>query len=232
MRLRRQIRRNYRKPLILMSPKSLLRHPAALSSVEELTEGAFHCAIDDPAFVAGDLDRSQVRRVIVCSGKVYYTLLAAREDSNFNDVALVRLEQLHPFPFDLLRDLLAAYPAHDIVWCQEEPWNMGAWSYVQERMRRVLGPEVGLRYVGRVEAASPAAGLVLDSRAGGDGVRARGLCQEISKAQPLKTLAQHIGPRRHSRRARSTSFRTAGSRRNDRWLPWYQASWGSPPVRP
>jgi 2-oxoglutarate dehydrogenase E1 component len=156
--LRRQIRRNYRKPLILMSPKSLLRHPAALSSVEELTEGAFRCAIDDPAFVAGDLDRSQVRRVIVCSGKVYYTLLAAREDSNFNDVALVRLEQLHPFPFDLLRDLLAAYPAHDIVWCQEEPWNMGAWSYVQERMRRVLGPEVGLRYVGRVEAASPAAG--------------------------------------------------------------------------
>ncbi len=156
--LRRQIRRNYRKPLVLMSPKSLLRHPLAVSSVEEFTEGAFHCAIDDPAFVSGDLDRPQVRRVIVCSGKVYYTLLAAREDSNFNDVALVRLEQLHPFPFELLQDLLAAYPARDIVWCQEEPWNMGAWSYVQERMRRVLGPEVGLRYVGRHEAASPATG--------------------------------------------------------------------------
>ncbi len=156
--LRRQIRRSYRKPLILMSPKSLLRHPQAVSPVEELTRGAFRYAIDDPAFAAAERDRSQVRRVIVCSGKVYYTLLAAREDSDFNDVALVRLEQLHPFQFELLKDLLAAYPAHDIVWCQEEPWNMGAWSYVQERMRRVLGSEVGLRYVGRREAASPGAG--------------------------------------------------------------------------
>ena len=156
--LRRQIRRSYRKPLILMSPKSLLRHPQAVSSVEEFTQGAFHCAIDDPAFAAGERDRSQVRRVIVCSGKVYYTLLAAREDSDFSDVALVRLEQLHPFPFERLKDLLVAYPARDIVWCQEEPWNMGAWSYVQERMRRVLGPDVGLRYVGRREAASPGAG--------------------------------------------------------------------------
>ncbi len=156
--LRRQIRRNYRKPLVLMSPKSLLRHPRAISSIEEFTAGELQCALDDPAFVSGELDRSAVRRVIVCSGKVYYTLLAVREDTAFNDVALVRLEQLHPFPFAQLGELLSAYPATDIVWCQEEPWNMGAWFYVQERLRRVLPPGASLRYAGRKEAASPAVG--------------------------------------------------------------------------
>ncbi|MEE9278720.1 MAG: 2-oxoglutarate dehydrogenase E1 component [Myxococcota bacterium] len=156
--LRRQIRRNYRKPLVLMSPKSLLRHPRAVSPVDEFSDGGFRCVIDDPSFASGELAREAVRRVIVCSGKVYYTLLAAREDTAFNDVALLRLEQLHPFPFAELGETLAAYPAHDIVWCQEEPWNMGAWTYVQERLRGILSGGDTLRYVGRKEAASPAAG--------------------------------------------------------------------------
>ena len=156
--LRRQIHRSYRKPLVLMSPKSLLRHPRATSSIEEFAHGGLQYVIDDDAFVSERFDRADVRRVIVCSGKVYYSLLAAREDTAFDDVALVRLEQLHPFPFAEVRDTLSAYSTEDIVWCQEEPWNMGAWAYVQERMRRVLSPEVHLRYVGRSEAASPAPG--------------------------------------------------------------------------
>jgi 2-oxoglutarate dehydrogenase E1 component len=156
--LRRQIHRSYRKPLVLMSPKSLLRHPRATSSVEEFTRGGFQCVIDDDAFLSEQFNRADVRRVIVCSGKVYYTLLAAREDTAFDDVALVRLEQLHPFPFAEVRDTLSAYSTDDIVWCQEEPWNMGGWAYVQERMRRVLSSGVHLRYVGRSEAASPATG--------------------------------------------------------------------------
>jgi 2-oxoglutarate dehydrogenase E1 component len=156
--LRRQIHRSYRKPLVVMSPKSLLRHPRATSSIEEFERGGFQRVIDDDAFASERFDRADARRIIICSGKVYYTLLAAREETAFDDVALVRLEQLHPFPFAEVRDTLSAYSTEDIVWCQEEPWNMGAWTYVQERMRRALSPGVHLRYVGRSEAASPATG--------------------------------------------------------------------------
>jgi 2-oxoglutarate dehydrogenase E1 component len=114
--------------------------------------------IDDPARAAGKLDPKSARRVLLCSGKVYYTLLEAREEHAFDDVALVRVEQIHPFPFDVLRSLLAEYAARDFVWVQEEPWNMGAWYFIQERMRQVLPKGGKLRYVGRPESASPATG--------------------------------------------------------------------------
>ncbi len=156
--LRRQIHRSYRKPLIVMSPKSLLRLPAAVSPVEELETGAFQTILEDPAPVDGRLDPEVARRVLVCSGKVFYSLLAAREENDFNDVAILRVEQLHPFPFDEIRAALAPYRTKDVVWVQEEPWNMGAWSFVQDRLRRCLPKGASVRYVGRKEAASPATG--------------------------------------------------------------------------
>ena len=157
--LRRQIRRNFRKPLVVMSPKSLLRHPKCVSLANELVSGEFRVVIDDPAFAEGaQRSAANARRVLVCSGKVYYTLLEAREDSGFDDVAILRLEELHPFPFDALGAALARYGANEGVWVQEEPWNMGGWQFVAERLRRVLPAEKSLRYVGRRESASPATG--------------------------------------------------------------------------
>jgi len=156
--LRRQVHGVVRKPLIVMSPKSLLRRPEAVSRVGDFETGRFHEVIDDPAVAAGALDPAAVRRVLVCSGKVYYALLDAREEHAFDDVALVRLEQIHPFPYRLLRETLEPYATRDFVWVQEEPWNMGAWSFVRERLADVLPAKGRLRYVGRPEAASPATG--------------------------------------------------------------------------
>jgi len=156
--LRRQIRRNFRKPLVLMTPKSLLRHPKCVSTVDELTAGGFREVIDDAGFAAGGRDPQSARRVLLCCGKVYYTLLEARETHGFDDVAIARLEELHPFPFDALRGVLARYGAKEVIWVQEEPWNMGAWSFVSDRMTRVLPDGATLRYVGRRESASPATG--------------------------------------------------------------------------
>jgi 2-oxoglutarate dehydrogenase E1 component len=156
--LRRQIHDRVRKPLIVMSPKSLLRHPDVLSSPEQLVHGTFQETLDDPARAAGSLAPERTRRVVLCSGKLYYALAEAREEHGFDDVALLRLEQLHPFPFEELRRLLAGYAARDVVFAQEEPWNMGAWSFVHERLRGVLPRGRSLRYVGRPESASPATG--------------------------------------------------------------------------
>jgi 2-oxoglutarate dehydrogenase E1 component len=156
--LRRQLHRPFRKPLIVMAPKLLLRHPAAAGRLEDLVEGTFRTALDDPRAASGALDPERVRRVLLCSGKVYYTLEETREEHAFDDVAILRLEQLHPFPFEELGALLGRYGTDDVVWVQEEPWNQGAWFYVQERIRRVLKPGAELRYVGRNEAASTATG--------------------------------------------------------------------------
>ncbi len=156
--LRRQIHRPFRKPLVVMSPKSLLRHPKCVSKVDDLISGEFKTVIDDPAFAPGGRDPNATRRVLVCCGKVYYALVEAREDSGFEDIAIVRLEQLHPFPFDAMRDTLARYAAREVVWVQEEPWNMGGWSYVADRITRVLPEGRSLRYTGRPESASPATG--------------------------------------------------------------------------
>lgn len=153
--LRRQMVRPYRKPLIVMTPKSLLRKRIAMSSLDELSVGAFRCVIDDDA----DTARSKIRRVILCTGKVYYDLRAQRESEGHTDTAVLRVEQLYPFPGQQLRVLLETYPrAREVVWCQEEPKNQGAWHFVQVRLQRLLRPSQTLRYAGRAASASTAAG--------------------------------------------------------------------------
>jgi 2-oxoglutarate dehydrogenase E1 component len=160
--LRRQMHRNFRKPLIVMTPKSLLRHKLAVSALKDFGPGSsFHRVLPEAeALVPGD----KVRRVVLCSGKVYYDLLADRQARKINDVAILRLEQLYPFPDEPLADELGKYPNADIVWCQEEPQNMGAWVFVDRRIEAVLA---GLRhkagrphYAGRHEMAATATGLL------------------------------------------------------------------------
>jgi 2-oxoglutarate dehydrogenase E1 component len=160
--LRRQMhggadRRGLRKPLIVFTPKSILRHAQAVSAFDELTTGHFQEVLGDPACV-GD----RIRRVLFCSGKIYYDLLAAREQRQIQDVAIVRLEQLYPFPAAEAADILARYsPLAEVVWVQEEPRNMGAWRFMREWFEPVLEPaRRTLVYVGRAEAASPAAGSI------------------------------------------------------------------------
>jgi 2-oxoglutarate dehydrogenase E1 component len=153
--LRRQMHRPFRKPLIVMSPKSLLRHPRAVSPLTELTNGAFRPVLDDPL----EADPDSIRRVIVCSGKIFYALEAGRAERDWGGIAIARLEQLYPFPSDELRAALRRYPrATDVVWAQEEPANQGAWDFVEWRVQAVLRAGQRLRYVGRKAAASPATG--------------------------------------------------------------------------
>jgi 2-oxoglutarate dehydrogenase E1 component len=162
--LRRQIHRRFRKPLVLMTPKSLLRHKLCVSSLAEFTEGGFHTVLDDIAVDGAPeagvtIDRRRVQRLLLCSGKVYYDLLAGRRDRGADTVAIVRVEQLYPFPSAELESIFAAYPeARQVCWVQEEPWNMGAWHVMYRRLRRILPDERALSYVGRPEAASPATG--------------------------------------------------------------------------
>ena len=143
-----------------MTPKSLLRHKLAVSTLAEFATGSqFRLVIDEADTIAPD---DQVARVVLCSGKVYYDLLAERRERGVNDVALVRMEQIYPFPNRSLPPVLARYPNAEVVWCQEEPRNMGAWSFVDRRIEETLAalPGVAKRplYIGRCEAASPATG--------------------------------------------------------------------------
>ena len=159
--LRRQLKRNFRKPLVLMTPKSLLRHKLAVSSLADMAEGsALATVIDEIDPIAPD---ERVRRVVLCSGKVYYDLLAERRARAVEDIAIVRVEQLYPFPTISLPKVLSRYRNAQVIWCQEEPANMGAWCYVDRRIEKVLGDiDVAAtrpRYIGREEAASPATGL-------------------------------------------------------------------------
>jgi 2-oxoglutarate dehydrogenase E1 component len=151
--LRRQMIRRVRKPLVLMTPKSGLRHPGATSAIDDFAAGRFQRVIGD----ASALDPAKVRRVVLCSGKVYFDLLARRTQLGLADVALVRVEQLYPLPLDDLRAEIARYSAADVVWCQEEPRNMGAWPSVFPWLHEQW-PELPLRYVGRPASASPATG--------------------------------------------------------------------------
>jgi 2-oxoglutarate dehydrogenase E1 component len=154
--LRRQAKRSRQRPLVIMTPKSLLRLPQASSRADELATGHFQPVIDDP--VAGSY-RDQVRRVILCSGKVYYDLLGAAAGADRSRTAIARLEQLYSFPEDELRAMLAGYPnLTEMVWVQEEPRNMGAWQYAEPRLRALLTPGLTLRYTGRPDRASPAEG--------------------------------------------------------------------------
>ncbi len=154
--LRRQMHRKFRKPLILMQPKSLLRDSARGSTVEELTEGSFQLVIDDPSAPA---DRDAVKRVLLCAGKMYWLLKDAAEKHGRNDIALVRVEQLYPFPQKELAAVVAKYRrAEEVCWVQEESRNRGAWSFMQQRLLTMIPDNVVLTYHGRDESASPATG--------------------------------------------------------------------------
>jgi len=156
--LRRQVIRPLRKPLIVLTPKSLLRHKLAISTLEDLAEGSFQTVIPE----IDTLDPKKVTRLVLCSGKVYYDLLEKRRAEGREDIAIVRIEQLYPFPEDDLVEILAPYTnLKDVVWCQEEPMNQGAWYSSQHHMRRILtrhNKELVLEYAGRDASAAPACG--------------------------------------------------------------------------
>jgi len=159
--LRRQLKANYRKPLVLMTPKSLLRHKLAVSSLAEFGPGSSFQTVlpETDRLVAPE----KVKRVVLCTGKVYYDLLQERREKGVQDVAIIRIEQLYPFPRITLPKILAPYSKAEVIWCQEEPENMGAWSFLDRRIEGVLN-EIGGKarrpsYVGRPAAASPATGL-------------------------------------------------------------------------
>ncbi len=153
--LRRQILRQYRKPLIVLTPKSLLRHPLAVSDMAEVTGGAFQTVIGEQ----DALDPAGVERLVLCSGKVYYELLERRRNEGLHHVALVRIEQLYPFDEPALQAALAPFQGvRQYVWCQEEPQNQGAWYSIQHRLRAVLGETAPLQRVSRPASASPAVG--------------------------------------------------------------------------
>ncbi|MCZ6835864.1 MAG: 2-oxoglutarate dehydrogenase E1 component [Planctomycetota bacterium] len=148
--LRRQMKRNFRKPLIVMTPKSLLRHPKAVSTIEELTGDWFHHVREDPEVK----DPSKIKRLILCSGKIYYDLAAYRNETGHDEVAIARIEQLYPLRIESIQRILDLYPNADMVWAQEEPENMGAWRYIEDQLREKM--ELTFPYVGRDANASPA----------------------------------------------------------------------------
>jgi 2-oxoglutarate dehydrogenase E1 component len=155
--LRRQSVRPVRKPLIVMSPKSLLRHPLATSSMQELAEGVFHNVIGE----IDDISPAKVKRVVMCSGKVYYDLLEQRRKDEQEDVAIIRIEQLYPFPRLEIEPIVAKYGhVKDWVWCQEEPQNQGAWYCSQHHFWSSIPAGATLTYTGRDAAASPAVGYI------------------------------------------------------------------------
>ncbi|BBD40377.1 2-oxoglutarate dehydrogenase subunit E1 [Aminobacter sp. Y103A] len=168
--LRRQLKRDFRKPLILMTPKSLLRHKRAVSSLSEISgESSFHRLLWDDAQYLGDqpiklVKDSKIRRVVLCTGKVYYDLYEEREKRGIDDIYLLRVEQLYPFPAKALITELSRFRNAEMVWCQEEPKNMGAWSFIDPYLEWVLAhidaKHQRVRYTGRPAAASPATGLM------------------------------------------------------------------------
>ncbi len=176
--LRRQLHRSYRKPLIVTTPKSLLRHKLCVSDAADFTEGSsFHRVLWDDA----DRDRAtgrstgqlvedkKIRRVVLCSGKVYYDLLEARDARGIEDVYLMRVEQFYPFPALSLVKELGRFPNAEVVWCQEEPKNQGAWTFIEPNLEWVLSrirkENTRPAYVGRPASASPATGLMSQHKA-------------------------------------------------------------------
>jgi 2-oxoglutarate dehydrogenase E1 component len=166
--LRRQLKRDFRKPLILMTPKSLLRHKRCVSSLAAVSEGtSFHRVLQDDAQRGGEVrlvKDDKIRRVVICTGKVYYDLLEEREKRGIDDVYLLRVEQLYPFPAKSVASELARFKKADVVWCQEEPKNMGSWTFVEPYLEWVLktaGSKVDRpRYVGRPASAATATGIM------------------------------------------------------------------------
>jgi 2-oxoglutarate dehydrogenase E1 component len=155
--LRRQMVRSFRKPLIVMTPKSLLRHKLSVSKLDELTTGSFREVLDE----IDDLSPQEVDRVVFCSGKVYFDLLEQRRAAKVRNVAVVRIEQLYPFPADEYAMVLGRYGnAREVVWCQEEPQNQGAWYQIRHRLQERLKGNQDLLYSGRRPAAAPATGIM------------------------------------------------------------------------
>ncbi|MEC9249937.1 MAG: 2-oxoglutarate dehydrogenase E1 component, partial [Pseudomonadota bacterium] len=174
--LRRQIHRNFRKPLVIMTPKSLLRHKRCVSSLKAMGPGStFHRVLWDDADPVkknqGEISHTemtlkpddQIRRVVLCTGKVYYDLLERREEKGVDDVYILRTEQLYPFPFKALLEEMARFPNAEVVWCQEEPRNMGYWTFMEPNIEFVLTKVAGETkrptYVGRPPTASTATGI-------------------------------------------------------------------------
>jgi 2-oxoglutarate dehydrogenase E1 component len=154
--LRRQMVRALRKPLIIMTPKSLLRHPLSVSRLEELASGSFRNVIDE----VDDIKPSTVTRIVLCTGKVYFDLLKSRRESKVDHVAVVRLEQLYPFPSEEYEAVIRRYAnACEVVWCQEEPQNQGSWYQIRHRLQLPLNSRHELLYAGRAGAAAPATGI-------------------------------------------------------------------------
>jgi 2-oxoglutarate dehydrogenase E1 component len=169
--LRRQAKRQVRKPLVIMSPKSLLRHPLAVSQLEEMVSGTFMEVLDDPDNI------NDPERVLFCSGKIYYQLIQRRQETGADDTVIVRIEQFYPFPKDHLAEIIAPYHrAKDWYWVQEEPHNMGGWQFIHTRLADLTGKSI--TYIGRKEAASPATGF-----------------PEIYKREQAAILNQAIGSR-------------------------------------
>jgi 2-oxoglutarate dehydrogenase E1 component len=150
--IRRQVISDFRKPLVIMTPKSLLRHPLAVSGLSDMASGSFQQVFDDPDAIKNG------NRVLFCSGKIFYELLQKRREMKKPDTAIVRMEQLYPFPERRLKDVIKKYPkAKQCFWVQEEPENMGAWFFMGRRLEKLTGKPVG--YVGRNASASPATGF-------------------------------------------------------------------------
>jgi len=190
--LRRQLLRPLRKPLIILTPKSLLRHKLATSTLTELSEGGFLPIISE----TDTLSVGQINRIVLCSGKLYYDLLEHRRTQQWNSVAIIRIEQLYPFPtLELQAALLPYLKVEDVVWCQEEPENQGAWYGIQRPLISCLSKQQKLRYIGRAPSASPAVGYAHLHQA-----EQAALLQEVFSFQdkPLKTIFKIENPERKS----------------------------------
>lgn len=151
--LRRQALRPLKKPLVVFTPKGLLRHPACISTLQDLSQGYFHEILDDPA------SPKKARKVALCSGRIYYDILAEREKLAFDDLAIIRIEQLYPLDIETLNGVIKSYPSmKECIWVQEEPSNMGAWNFIRPILREVLPQNMEPHYIGRTRSASPAVG--------------------------------------------------------------------------
>jgi 2-oxoglutarate dehydrogenase E1 component len=184
--LRRQVLRPWRKPLVVMSPKSLFRKPETASSFEELATGSFQRIIPDR-----EVSGKKAKRVVLCSGKIYHDLAAHRRKEGRDDVALVRIEQLYPLRTEELREALASYAdGTDLVWAQEEPWNSGAWYFMNARLGAMLEGRLPLRCVARPESASPATGS-----AGAHEIEQQQLMEETFAPHAPKSVRRSSPPR-------------------------------------
>jgi 2-oxoglutarate dehydrogenase E1 component len=153
--LRRQMLRSFRKPLVLMMPKSLLRHKDSTSAVDDLTKDVFQPVMDDP----GNPDPKKVKRVLFCTGKVFFDLAAGRAEQDPDQVAIIRIEEHYPFPWSDVEAIVAKYGKTEVCWVQEEPQNMGSWDFMEPKLHKVLANKIPVRYIGRKPTAATATGI-------------------------------------------------------------------------